>query len=74
MENVNFPESGEEIERALMDLGPLLGVSVKEEVLDDAPDTAALAAPPPLAPPPAVSTEPRIPYRIPIPSLPTYNM
>lgn len=44
MENVNFPsggECGEEIERALMDLGPLLGVTIKEEVPDEPPDRAA---------------------------------
>lgn len=43
MENVNFPpsgECGEEIERALMDLGPLLGVTIKEEVPDELPDGA----------------------------------
>lgn len=45
MENVNFQPSGEEIERALMDLGPLLGVSIKEETPDEAPDAAALATP-----------------------------
>lgn len=44
MENVNFPqggECGEDIERALMDLGPLLGVTIKEEVPDELPDRAA---------------------------------
>lgn len=35
MENLG----GEEIERALMDLGPLLGVSIKEEVPDHTMDT-----------------------------------
>ncbi|CAH0718870.1 unnamed protein product, partial [Brenthis ino] len=43
MENVNFSpsgECGEEIERALMDLGPLLGVTIKEEVPDELPDRA----------------------------------
>lgn len=39
MENLG----GEEIERALMDLGPLLGVSIKEEITDDATDTGAPA-------------------------------
>ncbi|XP_075981925.1 transcription intermediary factor 1-alpha-like [Anticarsia gemmatalis] len=38
MENVNFQPSGEEIERALMDLGPLLGVTIKEEVPDELAD------------------------------------
>ncbi|KAH9631928.1 hypothetical protein HF086_000265 [Spodoptera exigua] len=41
MENVNFQPSGEEIERALMDLGPLLGVSIKEEVPEELPDGTA---------------------------------
>lgn len=43
MEKVNFA-SGEDIERALMDLGPLLGVTIKEEVQDELPDAAAAAA------------------------------
>ncbi|XP_022823886.1 transcription intermediary factor 1-beta [Spodoptera litura] len=46
MENINFQPSGEEIERALMDLGPLLGVSIKEEVPEELTDGSA---------PPAVS-------------------
>lgn len=46
MENVNFQPSGEEIERALMDLGPLLGVSIKEEVQDELADGGAAPAPP----------------------------
>ncbi|KAJ2941124.1 hypothetical protein O0L34_g10359 [Tuta absoluta] len=33
--------AGEEMERALMDLGPLLGVSIKEEAPDEAYDAAA---------------------------------
>lgn len=37
MENLG----GEEIERALMDLGPLLGVSIKEEVPDETMDAGA---------------------------------
>lgn len=37
MENLG----GEEIERALMDLGPLLGVSIKEEVQDESADAGA---------------------------------
>lgn len=41
MESVNFEASGEEIERALMDLGPLLGVSIKEETPEEVPDPAA---------------------------------
>lgn len=53
MENVNYQPSGEEIERALMDLGPLLGVNIKEEVPDELPDAAAAPAP---APAVAVST------------------
>ncbi|KAL0830219.1 hypothetical protein ABMA28_003671 [Loxostege sticticalis] len=44
MENVNFQPSGEEIERALMDLGPLLGVTIKEEVPDELSDAAAPAS------------------------------
>ncbi|XP_049878554.1 E3 ubiquitin-protein ligase TRIM33 [Pectinophora gossypiella] len=35
---------GEEIERALMDLGPLLGVSIKEEVPEEPPDAATASA------------------------------
>ncbi|CAH2088412.1 unnamed protein product [Euphydryas editha] len=38
MENASFSaggECGEEIERALMDLGPLLGVTIKEETPDE---------------------------------------
>ncbi|XP_061380790.1 E3 ubiquitin-protein ligase TRIM33 isoform X1 [Danaus plexippus] len=41
MENVGFPsggECGEEIERALMDIGPLLGVTIKEEAPDELTD------------------------------------
>ncbi|CAH0591729.1 unnamed protein product [Chrysodeixis includens] len=40
MENVNFHSSAEDIviERDLMDLGPLLGVTIKEEVPDELPD------------------------------------
>ncbi|XP_041969515.1 E3 ubiquitin-protein ligase TRIM33 [Aricia agestis] len=41
MENAGFPSSGdcgEEIERALMDLGPLLGVSIKEEINEELGD------------------------------------
>lgn len=39
MDNMaNIQPSGEEIERALMDLGPLLGVSIKEEVAEELPD------------------------------------
>ncbi|RVE51885.1 hypothetical protein evm_003505 [Chilo suppressalis] len=45
MENVGFQPSGEEIERALMDLGPLLGVTIKEEVQDELPDAASGSAP-----------------------------
>ncbi|KAJ8721128.1 hypothetical protein PYW08_006593 [Mythimna loreyi] len=45
MENVNFQPSGEEIERALMDLGPLLGVSIKEEVQDELGDAVTAPAP-----------------------------
>lgn len=45
MDNVNFQASGEEIERALMDLGPLLGVSIKEETPDESPDPTALIQP-----------------------------
>ncbi|KAM3955462.1 tripartite motif-containing protein bonus [Aphomia sociella] len=41
MENINYQPSGEEIERALMDLGPLLGVTIKEEVQDELPDATA---------------------------------
>ncbi|CAK1542432.1 unnamed protein product [Leptosia nina] len=44
MESGEFGSSGgcgEEIERALMDLGPLLGVSIKEEVPDDSADGVA---------------------------------
>lgn len=42
-----FQPSGEEIERALMDLGPLLGVSIKEEAQDETLiDPAMRAAPP----------------------------
>ncbi|XP_028035606.1 E3 ubiquitin-protein ligase TRIM33 isoform X4 [Bombyx mandarina] len=41
MENVNFQPSGEDIERALMDLGPLLGVTIKEEVPDDLAEPSA---------------------------------
>ncbi|CAH2218257.1 jg23498 [Pararge aegeria aegeria] len=44
MENAGFPSGegcGEDIERALMDLGPLLGVSIKEEVPDDLGDGMA---------------------------------
>ncbi|PZC73661.1 hypothetical protein B5X24_HaOG208994 [Helicoverpa armigera] len=44
MENVNFQPSGDEIERALMDLGPLLGVTIKEEVPDELGDAGAPAA------------------------------
>lgn len=44
MENVNFQPSGEEIERALMDLGPLLGVTIKEEVQDELGDAGAAPA------------------------------
>lgn len=44
MENVNFQPSGEEIERALMDLGPLLGVTIKEEAPDDLPDPSGAQA------------------------------
>ncbi|CAG5057795.1 unnamed protein product [Parnassius apollo] len=47
MENAGFQPSGEEIERALMDLGPLLGVTIKEEAPDELPDGAAGAAPAP---------------------------
>lgn len=43
MENVNFQPSGEEIERALMDLGPLLGVTIKEEVPDELADPSLSA-------------------------------
>lgn len=43
MENPEFPAAGDEIERALMDLGPLLGVTVKEEVQDELPDASAPA-------------------------------
>uniref|UniRef100_A0A2A4JP59 B box-type domain-containing protein n=1 Tax=Heliothis virescens TaxID=7102 RepID=A0A2A4JP59_HELVI len=43
MENVNFQPSGDEIERALMDLGPLLGVTIKEEAPDELGDAAAPA-------------------------------
>lgn len=32
----SFQPSGDEIERALLDLGPLLGVSIKEEAPDEA--------------------------------------
>lgn len=38
MENASFPSTadcGEEIERALMDLGPLLGVTIKEEITEE---------------------------------------
>ncbi|XP_053616450.1 E3 ubiquitin-protein ligase TRIM33 [Plodia interpunctella] len=47
MDSLNYQPSGEEIERALMDLGlPLLGVNIKEEVSEDlAADTAGGAAP-----------------------------
>ncbi|XP_052744697.1 transcription intermediary factor 1-alpha [Bicyclus anynana] len=41
MENAGFPSAdgcGEDIERALMDLGPLLGVSIKEEAPDELAD------------------------------------
>lgn len=41
MENVNFQACGDEIERALMDLGPLLGVSIKEEVPEEITDGSA---------------------------------
>lgn len=45
-----FQASGDEIERALLELGPLLGVSIKEEApeeaLADAAVRAALTAPP----------------------------
>ncbi|XP_063365990.1 E3 ubiquitin-protein ligase TRIM33 [Cydia amplana] len=51
MDNVNFDASGEDIERALMDLGPLLGVAIKEEAPDE------LAAPAAPAAPPSVSTD-----------------
>lgn len=43
MDTVNFQPSGEEIERALMDLGPLLGVTIKEEVPDELADPNASA-------------------------------
>ncbi|XP_063384377.1 E3 ubiquitin-protein ligase TRIM33 [Cydia fagiglandana] len=46
MDNVNFDASGEDIERALMDLGPLLGVAIKEEAPDELAAPAAPAAPP----------------------------
>ncbi|XP_047998746.1 E3 ubiquitin-protein ligase TRIM33 [Leguminivora glycinivorella] len=46
MDNVNFDASGEDIERALMDLGPLLGVAIKEEVPDELAAPAVPAAPP----------------------------
>ncbi|KAI5631167.1 b-box zinc finger domain-containing protein [Phthorimaea operculella] len=36
--------AGEEMERALMDLGPLLGVSIKEEAPDEAHEAAAATA------------------------------
>ncbi|KAG7304650.1 hypothetical protein JYU34_009991 [Plutella xylostella] len=36
----SFQASGEEIERALRDLGPLLGVSIKEEAPDELADSA----------------------------------
>lgn len=57
MESVNFEASGEEIERALMDLGPLLGVSIKEETPDEAPDPAA---PPPVPASASASVRPAI--------------
>lgn len=44
MDNASFSaggECGEEIERALMDLGPLLGVTIKEETPDELADGAA---------------------------------
>ncbi|XP_045504983.1 transcription intermediary factor 1-alpha [Colias croceus] len=44
MEASGFPagaECGEEIERALMDLGPLLGVTIKEEAPDELSDSTA---------------------------------
>ncbi|XP_028168858.1 transcription intermediary factor 1-alpha [Ostrinia furnacalis] len=44
MENVNFQPSGEEIERALMDLGPLLGVTIKEEVQDELGEASSAPA------------------------------
>ncbi|XP_068623057.1 E3 ubiquitin-protein ligase TRIM33-like [Battus philenor] len=47
MENAAFQPSGEEIERALMDLGPLLGVTIKEETPDELHETAAGPAPAP---------------------------
>lgn len=43
MENAGFPSGGgcaDDIERALMDLGPLLGV-IKEEVPDEITDPSA---------------------------------
>lgn len=43
----SFQPSGEEIERALLDLGPLLGVSIKEEAQDEVlGDPVARPAPP----------------------------
>ncbi|KPJ11076.1 E3 ubiquitin-protein ligase TRIM33 [Papilio machaon] len=45
MENVGFQPSGEEIERALMDLGPLLGVTIKEEASEELPEAIAGPAP-----------------------------
>lgn len=44
MDNATFQPSGEDIERALMDLGPLLGVTIKEEAPDELPDGARAAA------------------------------
>ncbi|XP_045453569.1 transcription intermediary factor 1-alpha [Melitaea cinxia] len=44
MDNASFSaggECGEEIERALMDLGPLLGVTIKEETPDELADGTA---------------------------------
>lgn len=45
MENVNFEASGDDIQQALMDLGPLLGVSIKEEVAEEPPAAAVPPAP-----------------------------
>ncbi|KPI98315.1 E3 ubiquitin-protein ligase TRIM33 [Papilio xuthus] len=47
MENVGFQPSGEDIERALMDLGPLLGVTIKEEVSEELHEAPAGPAPVP---------------------------
>lgn len=45
MENVGFQPSGEDIERALMDLGPLLGVTIKEEAAEELHEATTGPAP-----------------------------